>query len=209
MKSLIRRILKEEVENIETFSIKEIYLSDFLFENLLTEGKSSIPVDTGLVEKLNKYVKERYNWPPNIKNEWCSDIKEKELPNIKIVKYSCSKKFKIKVSNHWVQRLFRPEEPEHQPDGRLSHLNILYPEKHEGLNLFFDYKDSINEYFTNATSWSPPQTKSFLLTLGNYQEIVAVRKEGKGQYYAEFITQIKGERFFDAEELKKTTRLYL
>jgi hypothetical protein len=210
MRDLIRRILKEEVvSNSKRFTIEEIDLPDFIFENLLTEGRSSIVVDATLVRELNDYVKSRYNWPPNIKNEWCSNIKEKVLPKQRIVKYSCNKKFEIKVSDHWAQRLFRPDEADHQPGGKLSHLNILYPEKYEGLNLFFDYKDSINEYLTNSKTWEPPETKRFLLTLGDYQEIVAIRKEGKGQYYAEFITQIKGERFFDTEELKKTIRLYL
>jgi hypothetical protein len=209
MRNLIRKILKEEVGNIEGFSIKEIDLPDFLFESLLNEGKSSIYIKDSFLDKLNSYVEGKYNWPPNINNEWCSDLKEKESPTEKIVRYSCTKKFKLKVSRHWAQRLFRPDEPEHQPGGRLSHLNILYPEKHEGLNLFFEYKDSINEYFTNATSWVSPQTKKFLLNLGNYQEIVAVRKEDKGHYYVEFVTQIKGVRFFDSEELKNVIRLYL
>lgn len=209
LRDIIKIILSEEVMSIDKFTIVEINLPDFLFENLLTEGRSTIPVDKALVEELNNYVKGRYNWPPGVNDLWCSDIREKKDQNGDGIKLSCPKKFEIKVSDHWVQRLFRPEEPEHRPGGRLSHLNILYPEKTEGLNLFFDYKDSINEHFTNATNWAPPQTKRFLLTFGDYQEIVAVRKEGKGQYYAEFITQIKGERFFDSEELKKATRLYL
>jgi hypothetical protein len=209
MRDLIRRILKEEVGNSKSFTIEEIDLPDFIFEGSLNEGKTTIRVPESLINDLNEYVQSKYNWPPNIKNEWCSDIKEKVLPKERIVKYSCNKKFKLRVSKHWAERLFRPDEPEHQSGGKLSNLKILYPEKYEGINLFFDYKNSINDYLNSSTDWAPIETKNFLLSLGNYHEIVSIRKEGKGHYDAEFVTQIKGERFFNTDELKKAIRLFL
>lgn len=136
-------------------------------------------------------------------------LEKKKDQNDDTIKVSCSKKFTINISYHWVQRLFRPDEPEHQPGGRLSHLNVLYPDIYEGLKLFFDYKNSINEYITKTTDWSSPKTKKFLLTFGDYQEIIAIRKGDKGNYAVEFVTQIKGVKFFETKELRDSVRLYL
>jgi hypothetical protein len=46
-----------------------------------------------------------------------------------------------------------------------------------------------------------------LLSEDDYQEIIILTKEKTGNYLVKFITQIKGERFFDTPELKKTTYL--
>ena len=86
---------------------------------------------------------------------------------------------------------------------------MLYPDIYEGLKLFFDYKNSINEYITKTTDWSSPKTKKFLLTFGDYQEIIAIRKGDKGNYAVEFVTQIKGVKFFETKELRDSVRLYL
>jgi hypothetical protein len=209
LRDIIKKILSEEVMSIEKFTIVEIDLPDLIFESLLNESRSTIVVSKSLMDNLKSYIKSNHNWPPGINALWCSDIREKKDQNNDVIKISCSKKFTINVSYHWAQRLFRPDEPEHQPGGRLSHLNVLYPDIYEGLKLFFDYKDSINEYIAKTTNWSSPETKKFLLTFGDYQEIVAIRKGDKGNYTVEFVTQIKGVKFFETKELKDSVRLYL
>jgi hypothetical protein len=153
------------------------------------------------------YIRNKFNWPPTIDKKWCSDIKEKEDKENNLIRYSCNKKFDFKLTNHWLQRLFRKDEPEYKPGGRWSHKNIINPTKKEGINLFFNSKEKINDYIDNAKNWSPNESKFILLSQNNYQLIIALKKEKKGDYTAEFITQIKGERFFDTPELKKTTYL--
>ena len=209
LRDIIKKILSEEVMSIGEFTIVEIDLPDLVFESLLNESRSTVVVSKTLMDNLKSYVKSKYNWPPGVNDLWCSDIREKKDQNDDTIKVSCSKKFTINISYHWVQRLFRPDEPEHQLGGRLSHLNVLYPDIYEGLKLFFDYKDSINEYIAKTTNWSSPETKKFLLTFGDYQEIVAIRKGDKGNYTVEFVTQIKGVKFFETKELRDSVRLYL
>ena len=209
LRDIIKKILSEEVMSIDKFTIVEIDLPDLVFESLLNESRSTVVVSKTLMDNLKSYVKSKYNWPPGVNDLWCSDIREKKDQNGDGIKLSCPKKFTINVSYHWAQRLFRPDEPEHQPGGRLSHLNVLYPDIYEGLKLFFDYKNSINEYITKTTDWSSPKTKKFLLTFGDYQEIIAIRKGDKGNYAVEFVTQIKGVKFFETKELRDSVRLYL
>jgi hypothetical protein len=208
MKDLIRNILKEEVEN-NKIVLEEIFLSKDFFDLLLIEGRATTPIPKGLEGELTKYISKKFNWPPNIDKKWCSDIKEKENKENKIIIKSCNKIFDFELTNHWLRRLFRADEPEYQLGGKFSHKNISNPGKKEGIDLFFDNKNKINEFIDNVASWNPMTEKFILLTntTNMYQVIISIRKEKKSNYLAKFITQIKGEKFFDTPELKQTTRL--
>jgi hypothetical protein len=205
MRDLIRRILKEEIQNIDGF--QEIYLPNGFYDLLLIEGKATVKIPEGLEKKLLNYIAEKYNWPPNVNKMWCSDIKEKKTKEKNIVIKSCNKVFEFELSDHWLQRLFREDEPIHRKDGKHQNKNIKNPGIKEGIDLFFKKRERINDHIDNAVNWQPKQVKYILLSEDDYQEIIILRKEKAGNYLVRFITQIKGERFFDTPELKKTTHL--
>ena len=50
MRDLIRRILKEEIQNIDGF--QEIYLPNGFYDLLLIEGKATVKIPEGLEKKL-------------------------------------------------------------------------------------------------------------------------------------------------------------
>lgn len=204
MRDLIRKILKEYT-NRDVITLEEITLPEGIIDLLIIEGKARVKIPSGLEKELMSYISKKYNWPPTIEDRWCSDIKEKEKNNT-IVK-SCNKVFKFELSIHWLRRLFRKDESEYKINGRYGDKKIENPSKTEGIDLFFDSKNKINDFIDNASDWSHHERKYILLTKNNYQNILALKKEKKGHYLVEFITQIKGERFFDTPELKKTTYL--
>ena len=208
MRDLIRTVLKEYVSQ-ETITLEEIFLPEGLFEYLLNEGKATVNIPKGLEKELNNYIQSKFNWPPNVDSVWCSDIREKENLEKKIVTYSCNKKFTFNLGTHWLQRLFREEEPEYKKGGKWENKTIKNPSKKEGINLFFNSKEKINDFIDGETSWRPSTDRTILLTSGDFQEILTIRKEmiGKGNYFVTFITQIKGEKFFDTPELRKVKYL--
>jgi hypothetical protein len=208
MRDLIRTILREHTKK-DIITLEEIFLPNDFLETLITEGKTTVDVPSGLEKNLNNYIKEKFNWPPNVNSVWCSDIKEKENLEKKIVTYSCNKKFTFNLGAHWLKRLFRADEPEYKKGGKWENKKIKNPGTKEGIDLFFKSKEKINDFIDGEARWKPSTDKTILLTSGDFQEILTIRKEmiGKGNYFVTFITQIKGERFFDTPELKKTTYL--
>ena len=206
MRDLIRKILKEYT-NRDIITLEEITLPDGFLDRLIFEGKANVPIPSGLEKELMSYISKKYNWPPTIENRWCSDIKEKENKKDKTIIKSCNKVFEFELTIHWLRRLFRKYEKDYKEGGRFESKSIENPSKTEGINLFFDSKNKINNFIDNANEWSYHERKYILLSKNNYQTILALKKEKKGHYLVEFITQIKGERFFDTPELKKTTYL--
>ena len=178
MKSLIRKVLNEFVDK-DVITLEELNIPNSFFNSLINEGRSTVSIPKGLEKELMDYIRNKFNWPPTIDKKWCSDIKEKEDKENNLIRYSCNKKFDFKLTNHWLQRLFRKDEPEYKPGGRWSHKNIINPTKKEGINLFFNSKEKINDYIDNAKNWSPNESKFILLSQNNYQLIIALKKEKK------------------------------
>ena len=208
MKDLIKAILREYTKK-DIITLEEIFLSDDFLETLIAEGNTTVNIPRGLEKNLNNYIKEKFNWPPNVNSVWCSDIKEKENLEKKIVTYSCNKKFTFNLGTHWLKRLFRVDEPEYKKGGKWEDKKIKNPGTKEGIDLFFKSKEKINDFIDGQTSWVSSTEKNVLLSFGDFQQILSIRKEliGKGSYFVTFISQIKGERFFDTPELKKITYL--
>lgn len=204
MNELIRTILKEYVEK-NNITLEEIFLPKGFFDCILNEGKTTIDIPRGLEKNLNDYITEKFNWPPNVNSFWCGDISKKEDLEKKIVKYSCNKKFTFDITKHWLKRLFRADEPEYKKGGKWENKKIKNPGTKEGIDLFFSSKEKINDFIVNSKSWLPNERKYILLSKNDYHQIIGIVKEKKGEFNIEFITQIKGERFFDTPELKKTT----
>ena len=208
MKDLIKAILREYTKK-DIITLEEVFLSDDFLETLIAEGNTTVNIPRGLEKNLNNYIKEKFNWPPNVNSVWCSDIKEKENLEKKIVTYSCNKKFTFNLGTHWLKRLFRVDEPEYKKGGKWEDKKIKNPGTKEGIDLFFKSKEKINDFIDGQTSWVSSTEKNVLLSFGDFQQILSIRKEliGKGSYFVTFISQIKGERFFDTPELKKITYL--
>lgn len=208
MKSLIKRIIKEYVEN-KNITLEELHLPRGYFSILMMEGKVTVEYPKSLEPFLLNYISKKYNWPPTINEKWCSDIKEKiDEKNNRVIK-SCNKIFSFDLSSHWLGRLYRKDEPEYKRGDKYENKKIENPEKKEGIDLFFKSVDKINEFIDGTINWSVNVEKFILLTdnENKYQEIIMIRKEKKSNYFVRFITQIKGEKFFDTPELKKSIRL--
>jgi hypothetical protein len=205
MKQIIRRILKEHIELTE-IHLNEIILDSSFNSFLLNEGKSTIELPRSLDYELRKYIDNKYNWPPTINNSWCSDTKEKIDKKNNLVKYSCKKNFAVEVTTHWIQRLFRTDEPEYR-SGKIKDINVKNPSKTEGIDLLFNSKSKINDFIDNSTNWVPSQEKYVMLSQGDYSTILSITKELNKTYTIKFITQIKGTKFHNTPEFKKTTHI--
>ena len=207
MKNLIKNILNEYF-NEKNIILREINLPDRIFNLLITEGTATVKIPEGLESSLKKYISKKFNWPPTVDSKWCSDIKEKINKDGRLVK-SCNKIFEIELTNHWLKRLFRKNEPEYQKGGKFQNKKFENPKKTEGIDLFFNSSKKINDFIDNSHNWQVNDSKLILLTdLSNkYQVIIELKKEKRSNYIARFITQIKGEKFFDTPELRKSIRL--
>lgn len=205
MKQIIRMVLKEHIELTE-IHLNEIVLDSSFNSFLLNEGKATIEYPKPLYYELKKYIKHKYNWPPTINNSWCSDIKEKIDKKNNLVKYSCKKNFSIQVTEHWIQRLFRFNEPDYKT-GKYKDIKIKNPSKTEGIDLLFSSKDKINDFIDNSVNWVSLEEKYIMLRQGDYSTIIVITKELDKSYSIRFITQIKGTKFHDTPELRKTTHI--
>jgi hypothetical protein len=205
MKQIIRRVLKEHIELTE-IHLNEIILDSSFNSFLLNEGKSTIEYPRSLDNELKKYIEGKYNWPPTINNSWCSNIEEKINKKNNLVKYTCKKNITIQVTDHWIQRLFRADEPEYKI-GKYKDIKIKNPSKTEGIDLLFNSKSKINDFIDNSTNWVSSQEKYVMLSQGDYSTILTIIKELNKTYTIKFITQIKGTKFHNTPEFKKTTHI--
>jgi hypothetical protein len=206
MKNIIKRVLKEFVESKDV-TLLEIFIDPY--DLILSEGKSFVKIPNGTESVLLRKIESYYNWPPTVNKIWCSDIKEKFKEGIPIK--SCLKKFELSLTNHWIQRLFRTSEDDYKllnprtgNVGKFYNPSIVNPDIFEGIELFFNSKDKINDFIDNSKNWIPLSSKFIILKSKTYQTIIELKKMDQGSYRVIFITQIKGVPFFDTPELKKS-----
>jgi hypothetical protein len=88
--------------------------------------------------------------------------------------------------------------------GKFYNPSIVNPDIFEGIELFFNSKDKINDFIDNSKNWIPLSSKFMILKSKTYQTIIELKKMDQGSYRVIFITQIKGVPFFDTPELKKS-----
>ena len=212
MRELIRTVLKEYV-NKETITLEEIFLPDNFLDTLLTEGKTTVNVSSSVKNSIQKKLESYYNWPKNIDKEWCSKIIEVESLEGSIPTYTCKRRFNFEISPHWYDRLFRTQEPDYQEinpktgrRGENYDPKIVDPGFFEGINLFFNNQERINDFIETRKNWSNNTTISAKMTGPNkYSQILKLFKNNPKHISVIFLTQIKGVPFRDNkyEKLQK------
>lgn len=221
MKSLIRRILKEYVNN-DLVTLEEVFFPKGYLK-MLTEGEAKYSVPSSVRTKLNNRLKSYFNWPPYLKigekNSWCGvDIKVRKLKDEDTeessgLSFGCSRVFEFELSKHWMQRLFRTKETDYNEGGNNFNKKIKDPELYEGIDLFFNEKNKIMTFVSNALNrnWGMNEEKYIILSKGSgddiYYELIALVRRTKQIIKVEFITQIKGVKFFDTQKAKKASYL--
>lgn len=202
MKELIKSILKEYIEK-DNVTLEEIFLPDDFLEKLLNEGKTSVKVSNSVKNSIQKKLESYYNWPKNINKEWCSKIIEVESLEDSIPKYMCKRKFDFVITPHWYDRLFRTQEPDYKEidpktgrRGKNYDPKIVDPEFFEGINLFFNNPERINDFIETRKNWSNNTTISVKMTGPNkYTQILKLFKNSPKHISVTFLTQIKGVHF--------------
>jgi hypothetical protein len=206
MKDLIKQILREHVANRVT--IEEIILPEGFFTEILSEGTATIKVPSQLNSELNRKADSYYNIKDEEGNKWiCPD--ELIQPNNN-GQLECEMKFHLDVSKHWKQRILRDLEPDYmminpktKKPGKHSNKNIVRPHPFEGIDLLMNNINLIVKYINiGKKNWPINKEKSLLLKKGDYSEIIVVEREDELIYKLVFVTQIKGEPFFDTPQLK-------
>ena len=211
MKDLIKQILREHVANRVT--IEEITLPENFFTEILYEGKATVNVP----KKLSTELEMKINSYNNVRNKkghrrFCPE--EFIQPN-EDGKLGCEMYFQLHLTDHWMQRILRDLEPEYMAidpttnePGEHRNKKIVRPHPFEGIDLLMNNFRLIVNYINNGKkNWSDKSGKTLLLRKGDYSEIIEVFKEDKKHYKINFVTQIKGEFFFDTPELKRSQNI--
>ena len=211
MKELIKQILREHVTNRVT--IEEIILPEGFLTEILSEGTATVNIPNKLTTDLEMKINS-YN---NVRNKkghrrFCP---EESIQPSEDGKLGCKMFFQLSLKDHWIQRIFRDLEPEYMDidpttnePGKYSHKKIVRPHPFEGIDLLMKNFNLIVNYINNGKkNWPDKSGKTLLLRKGDYSEIIEVFNEDKKQYKINFITQIKGEFFFDTPELKRSQNI--
>lgn len=211
MKELIKQILREHVTNRVT--IEEITLPENFFTEILSEGTATVNVPNKLTTDLEMKINS-YNNVRNKKGHRRFCPEEFIQPN-KDGKLGCKMIFQLNLTGHWKQRILRDLEPEYMDidpttnkPGEHRNKKIIRPAPFEGIDLLMNnFKLIVNYINIGKQNWDVKKGKTLLLRKGNYSEIIEVFLEEKNQYKINFVTQIKGEFFFDTPELKRSQNI--
>lgn len=208
MRNLIRQILREYI-SLKVI-IEEIILPENFFNELLSEGKATVNVPKYVDKQLENKIESYYNFKDHNNKWWFCPKKYHSMGEKNEI---CEMAFTLTLKLHWKQRLFRHLEPDynivHGKKGKYfdKRKNLIVPEIFEGIELVMDNIDLIVKFIKSSKNWSNKTEKHLLLKKGSYSEIIAIFKDNKQRFNINFITQIKGEFFFDTPELKKSTNL--
>lgn len=192
IRDLIRKILKEEFleQELEIFDLTEIIdINQFL---LLNEGKAEVRVPRGVESELQNYVSELNDGNKGFVG-YAVDPKTNE---------SRKKAFKLKLTYHYLQRLYRTEESEYRPDGgKYYNVKIVNPGRYEGINLIYNNRDKIAQlHFSNIPDSHLIDKKILFRTMttqGPFSVLASFEKssEFKNGYEIILLTQLKGVEF--------------
>lgn len=194
---MIRELIKEVLFEYtsKTTDIEIIDLTSILTEseiNLLIEGVATIQVPSNINQQVDNHAS-------GISNGSDGYYVTVINPTSKL---PVTKKFIITPTKHFKQRLFRTQEPDHQPNETYYCPKLINPGTLEGVNLVFDASEKILDYhFSN-----PPKShligKEILVRRyvnGVPMSVIIVVGRPKGTNKEKFEiflkTQIKGVNF--------------
>jgi hypothetical protein len=188
MKNLIKKILKEEIKSVETFTIQEINVS-YLFENFLFENNHTVFVSSSETNEKNVDAQKNY-FPYNKDGFWC--------PNNYMVGNRCEYGFEINLTKHWIARLSRSKEKDYKPGGKNYDPKIKDPDFKDCLNMVHNGIDVIIDFIRNAKNWSGSEEKCLIVsksTSDSYiEQVIKLKKKSKNLYVLNFISNIGGVR---------------
>jgi len=181
MRNLIRKILKEEINNnsieVITYDFDEI---KHLFS--INEGVATVKVEPKDENLIKDKIKGMYNAGDFLK-----------VGNYEII---------IEPTKHWLQRLYRKNEDEYKDDKSIEN-----PKLFEGLDLIEKNMDTIIYPYLKNINWEKKSrpcmelinNKAILSNgkIGNYSIILNFEKLNKGSFRIKLITQIKGKLFYN------------
>jgi hypothetical protein len=201
MRNLIRKILKEEVGNIETFTIEEIDISDF-FEDLLNEGYTTISIPNWLSDEVKITVTDLMPHTHKSKGNmyWCPEYDEKGKKN-KNDNNFCRFNFKITTTPHWVKRILRTDEPNYSEGGADYNPRIENPEVYECLKVIEQNIKEIMATITKRRDWAKNTELDFKLSVIRdgkiLEQIITIYKIDSNHYEIILKTNIKGVKLID------------
>jgi hypothetical protein len=202
MRDLIKTILKEYTKK-DIITLEEIFLPNDFLETLIAEGKTSVKVNKSVKTSIEKRLESYYNWPKNINKEWCSKIIEIGSLEGKVPTYKCNKRFDFNITDHWYDRLFRTQEPDYQeidPRTGIEGVNydpkIVDPGFFEGIDLFFNDKERINNFIESRKNWGIGESIMVkMVGPDGYSQILGFLKNNPKHISVSFVSQLKGVPF--------------
>jgi hypothetical protein len=211
-------ILLEVNRIMEIMGVNDDISITILNENDLNDIKNKefknldyIKVPNEVINQVHNSISEISNWPGNF---LCGEIKEK-IVNGKLRKI-CKPKFKIKVTDHFLKRLYRLSDNDYMEinpfnkKGKKYNENIVNPEPTEGIFLI---KKSLKKIISSLSQidWSSLKypIKNFILTdkKTKYHLTFKLEKTIFNYYEITLITQIKGVDFFFPEKISNPIRI--
>jgi hypothetical protein len=192
MRNLIKKILKEEINNnsIEVITYDFNQIKHFFSIN---EGVANAPIYSEDVNLINNKIKRMYNAGDSLK-----------VGNYKIL---------IEPSKHWLQRLNRKMEDEYKNDESIED-----PELFEGLDLIEKNMEKIIYPYMKNINWEKKPRPCMELINHNailpngdittYSIVLSIEKLNKGLFNIKLLTQIKGERLYSQNYNCSKIKLY-
>jgi hypothetical protein len=186
MKDLIKKILKEYFTSEIKIEVIGWYSSDLLEEliknsNLLLEVRPDYIYPASwntAVKTIDTYLKKPSNNP----------IKTSFIDNNAVERRGT---LNIKPSDHYIERLFRTDDPKYKPGEKEYDPNIVDPGLLEGLQLIKQNSSTILKAIMSTKNPHGLVLK-VSTTTKDYTMIITVSDEKKSKFDLNLVTQIKG-----------------
>lgn len=186
IRDLIKKILKEETSKKITVEV----LDDYDFNEIISESRAYVRVPYEVVRLVDSRI-EDYNKGSGFVGQFYED-------KTNITK---EKKFLMRSTTHYIQRLFRTRESLYLPDGKLYDPRIEDPTIFEGIDLVYAAKDELTKlYFKYQKENNTLFGKNLLIKTYNptvFSVILGCERNSTYKKSVELLlkTQIKGVEF--------------
>jgi hypothetical protein len=194
MKDLIRQILREYVEP-KTI----IRVVGNVGNNINESSKSQIKPE--IPKEIYSLINDRVKGINPFYGEFI-DKKTGELNKVE---------FFIQPTKHYIDRLFRTSDPEHQPGGKKYNPKIVNPSPLEGIEMLINNKDRLAEEILTKRIKDRDEVEVIAIDGSKLNLIVVFDYINKikniPKYTLHLKNQIKGDRFFQKKN-QKNLKLY-